>query len=58
MKKRFTFRRSVGLTPAIAKRVQSVARFESRSFESALRLLIWEALRSRDSLKKQEQSNV
>lgn len=54
MKKRFTFRRSVGLTPSVAKRVNAVARFESRSFESAMRLLIVEALRSRESLKRAE----
>ena len=52
MKKRFTVRRSVGLTPVIAERVKAVARFESRSFESALRLLVWEGLRSRESLQK------
>lgn len=54
MKKRFTVRRSVGLTPSLAERVNAVARLESRSFESAMRLLIVEALRSRESLRPAE----
>lgn len=50
MRRRFTFRRSVGLTPSVAARVQKLARFEGRSFEQTLRLLIVKQLRSRESL--------
>lgn len=54
MKKRFTVRRSVGLTASVAARVKAVASYEGRSFENTLRLLIVEALRSRDSRKPAE----
>lgn len=54
MKKRFTIRPSVGLTPSIVARVKSIASQQDRSFESTLRLLIAEALRSRDSRKPAE----
>lgn len=49
MRKRFTYRRSVGLTPSVAQRVEAISVAEGRSFEHVLRLLIVEALRSRES---------
>ena len=51
MRRRFTHRRSVGLTPSVAARVQRLAISERRSFEQTLRLLVVVALRSRESLK-------
>ena len=50
MRRRFTHRRSVGLTPSVAARVQRLAISERRSFEQTLRLLVVVALRSRESL--------
>lgn len=48
-RRNFPFRRSVGLTASVAERVKRLASIDRRSFEQTLRLLIVEALRSRES---------
>lgn len=48
-RRKFPFRRSVGLTTSVAERVKRLSVVENRSFEYTLRLLIVEALRSRES---------
>lgn len=48
-KKKFTHRRSVGLTPAVAKRVDKLRRQYDFTYEAVLRMLVVEALRSRES---------
>ena len=44
----FSVRRSVGLTPALADRISTLAASECQTFEVVLRMLIVEALRARD----------
>lgn len=56
-RRRFPFRRSVGLSPIVAKKVQLLAASDRRSFEATMRLLVYEALRSRESLSGQGDSS-
>lgn len=49
MSKRFPFRRSVGLSQSMADRVERVAREQWWSYEHTMRVLLAEALRSRES---------